>query len=303
MKSLKSISGTQDYVGDQCVFGSPYQKPTRWRTTAPWLQFLAKRCPGVPSHPRHIILKGQAMQPDGSMAWMAAFGAEYPQTMCQQIARAYMSDRSVGQDCKPTLIDATGTHEPCAEPSKKQQRLAENDAAIGGMKSPHKSLTKVPGWYPVGKQLREALDKVADKYNHELRDVLDAMGTIEDITFPEEIQAAAASAVESVCGIQNGTGAQIKGVRHDLVDALSKMAADPDNVLPQWFQGYTPLGVKNPIPTRGIFPTTSKGVTAKTTTLEEAESWSLLTEGQGNYAPAEDCPQDVEKELLKDKKL
>ena len=58
MKDLLQMPGVRDVCGDQCCFGAPSVKPTRWRGNAPWLTILEKRCPGQPLHLPHIKLRG-----------------------------------------------------------------------------------------------------------------------------------------------------------------------------------------------------------------------------------------------------
>ena len=40
-----------------------------------------------------------------------------------------------------------------------------------------------------------------------------------------------------------------------LLQAFIELAGDPDDVLPAWVSGATPLGIMHDIETRGIFPT------------------------------------------------
>jgi len=87
--SLAKLAGAKLIIGDQCLHGGLYRKPTGWLTTAPFLQVLEGCCPGPPSHPRHPALQGWAVAPDGRQCWLTELAAEYPQDLCDVVAREY----------------------------------------------------------------------------------------------------------------------------------------------------------------------------------------------------------------------
>ena len=65
-KDLLELPGMRGVCGDQCCFGHMTLTPTRWRTTAPWLGILERRCPGQPTHPPHVKMRGNTSFHGGS---------------------------------------------------------------------------------------------------------------------------------------------------------------------------------------------------------------------------------------------
>ena len=85
------------------------------------------------------------MYADSSIGWRSSGAAEYPEGLCKCLAKAYVD---CSDSLKPpyTMIDDMGTHSLGEAETKRQRRAAENVAATGGMRTPHLSLAKVPGW-------------------------------------------------------------------------------------------------------------------------------------------------------------
>jgi len=65
--SLAKLSGAKLIIGDQCLHGGLYTKPTGWLTTAPFLQVLEGSCPGPPGPPTASCVAGMG----GSTRWPA----------------------------------------------------------------------------------------------------------------------------------------------------------------------------------------------------------------------------------------
>ena len=102
--------------------------------------------------------------------------AEYPSTLCEALAAEYFKWKNASLKPTYTTIDALGTHALGDRESKKQIRAAENNAAIGGMRTPHLSVSKVPGWKPVGARIRSILNEVLQRHSKEETQVLEDMG-------------------------------------------------------------------------------------------------------------------------------
>ena len=76
-------------VGDQCMFGGEFVKPTMWLTNAPHLNILAKQCPGAPRHV-HEKLVGLTRNFWGETVFKTSLAAEYLQGLCEELAKAYL---------------------------------------------------------------------------------------------------------------------------------------------------------------------------------------------------------------------
>ena len=252
MKKLLAIQGVHDVVGDQCCLGGMYVKPTRWRSNAPWFSVLAQRCPGQPGHAPHQKLRGWTKYADGQTGWLTALGAEYPEGLCHTLARGYVNHTGSPAEINKVKINEDGTVDPLEPESKRVIREQENKDAIGGMRSPHKSLTKVPGWKQTGQTINEALDPIIDEYWDECVAMYDSLGDQQD-GFSEQMVEQARRALEKSfsCKYRRSWPGW---VRSDLVEAITAHAGDPDNVLHKWLAGETPLGIRNEIEHRGIFP-------------------------------------------------
>ena len=141
------------YIGDQCMFGGQWRKPTGWLTTCEALSFLQVRCPGGVSH-QHERLAGRVTLPSGEEVWKTELAAAYPEDLCVSIARAVVARAA------PSLSISTEVGQPHqgAEPIKKHTRQLAADASIGGLRDAAASLHHVPGWGPLGAQLRGFID-------------------------------------------------------------------------------------------------------------------------------------------------
>ena len=71
---------------------------------------------------------------------------------------------------------------------------------MGGTRSPHRSLEKLPGWLPVGDTLRTALDKVINDNWDECSEVVDKLGS-DHLGFTEALVEKARQAVEQALRI------------------------------------------------------------------------------------------------------
>ena len=64
-----------------------------------------------------------------------------------------------------------------------------------------------------------------------------------------------------------------------LFKALLEHAEDPEVEVPKWLAGETPLGIVEPVPACGIFPTVEPGE-AKQSAAAVASLWSAAKEGR-----------------------
>jgi len=177
VKALANLPGARFYKGHQCWFGGLYPKPTCWLTNAAFLEILVQKCPGFPAHPRHPSLQGRVKGPDGKDCWLTSLAAEYPQGLCEELAKE--SAKVVAEPIvRESLISlwAAGTKDPC-KTIKKDQRQAENDTYIGGLRDPASSVARISGWGPVGSRVAAALSGVIRKCEAEFVDIFEVIGT------------------------------------------------------------------------------------------------------------------------------
>ena len=299
MLSLALMPGVLNYVGDQCVFGGMYVKPTRWLTNAAWLKMLEQRCPGCPEHAPHVPLKGKVRAPDGRMVWLTSLAAEYPEGLCEALAAEYQKHGTAGMEVPEAItFDDDGTHDPLAVEEAKARRERENKECLGGMRNPSISVTKVPGWRPAGTKIRKVLEPLVEKHYAKFEKVLDDLGKEDATGIPEQVVKEARDEMAKLLGVQ------LRKVPDNCIDpvlleAVIKLAGDPDDVLPAWVSGETPLGINKEIQTRGVFPKV-EATRGHKETLEEVEAMVWQTEQAGNYRSVQENAQAVEEELAKE---
>ena len=96
--------------------------------------------------------------------------------MCDKLARGYAACTTEPATVDAVTITEKGTIDPLAPESKRRLRQRENTEAIGGMRSPHMSLRKLPGWKGVGDTLRRTLDEVIWRRWNECSEVVGKLG-------------------------------------------------------------------------------------------------------------------------------
>ena len=280
---LAQLPSVRKIDGDQCVFGGPFVKATRWLTNAAWMNCLAKRCPGQPRHPRHIILKGFTTFEDGTRGWMTSRAAEYPEDLCRALAEEYAKAPETRSEVARVSSDGEGTHDPYETETRQARRERDNQEAIGGMRNPHMSCAKVPGWRRVGQRLRSCLGPVMAEFARELKTAVGAIGDPHHVGLPLALLESARAALEHEFGARtpDACGSETP-VQHHLLGALVAAANDPDDAVVRWLQSGTPMGIVNDIDTVGIFPP-SDGLEQARGSLEEAEDAAPWVEALGNY--------------------
>ncbi len=119
----------------------------------------------------------------------------------------------------------------------------------------------MPYWQAVGRLVSKVLDEALNRSPGFVA-MVEKLGAEMS---PSEAQAAgevlqdggtvAAGLLEEILRVPGvATSKGPTGWRWELMDQLSKLARDPDCDVPHWFKGRTPLGIKRPIPNRGVFP-------------------------------------------------
>ena len=250
MAKLSKTEGVQFVVGDQCMFNGEYRKPTGWLTNAPHLQILAKRCPGDEHH-QHPPLEGFAFDFWGSKTFLTSLAAEYPQGLCEELAKSFLKSLELQPDRQPMVHklvkDSDGRR---FVESKKGQQEAENDECVGGLRNPVYSIQKVPGWKAVGSLLFEMLGSIL-RSHPEWADQWRWIGKME---LPDKflVNTILSAVTASVFGLKSKLPE--RGLWGDLLVKLVHMSGDPDKEAATWPSIGAPLGIEEHLAPGGVFP-------------------------------------------------
>ena len=149
-----------------------YKKDTSWATNAPWAEVLVARCPGPPECGPHPTLQGFAYDNEGKRHWAAELAVEYPEGLCDTLVEAYAK----GLDAEPNrtlpspvTYGLEGKSGGIEAETRKQARERENALCLGGLRNPHLTREKYPGWSSVGDGLAATLDRFAREHHQELQ--------------------------------------------------------------------------------------------------------------------------------------
>ena len=244
-------------VGHQCCFGAEYRKETAWLTNAPWLRVLGERCPGPPDHPPHPALEGRAVAPDGSAVWATALAAEYPEGLCDALARAYA--KALATQPRPLVMDrltitAAGRVGGGEAVSAKAAREQANNEAIGGLRDAYRSVEKVPGWKAAGELVLAAARTVLAEHRGALVAAVRALGKVPAVEVPVAACHELRRGLAVALGLKGVPEVGPGGLQAGLVGALTELAKDPDAHIADWLKGFVPLGIERPILPGGVFP-------------------------------------------------
>ena len=164
-------------------------------------------------------------------------------------------------------------------------------------------MEKMIGWRQWGRMASRALDE-ALSLCPDFVSMVDRLGAEMS---PEETEASAKTLLEGgrvaaakLAWMMGGKDiAETKGPtgwRWALMRSIIQATGDPDVDLPGWFQGNTPLGVTEPIPSRGIFPESG------TTKAQDESAKHLQERGDDfsvsrNYVSYEENKEDSLQEM------
>ena len=134
-------------------------------SNAPWFDVVAVRCPGPPTCGPHETLSGFRYDEAGKRYWATSLAAEYPETLCDAIARAFLDALKKEPDRGETLqhvFTTQGRTSRMDEATKRQKRELEHKACLRGLRQPHRARLQVLGWSKVGEALDKILGQVID---------------------------------------------------------------------------------------------------------------------------------------------
>ena len=150
--------------------------------------------------------------------------------------------------------DAVLTGEdPKKEETKEERRERENSECIGGLRSPWKSVQKLPKLRKVGRQLRRILEDFLDAYP-KFENMPQGGQQAEEFEKAQEIEElrriiAEVLGTEDIRACDNGSP-----WRAGIVQAHINKSDDPESGLPRWLREGSPIGVARPVEPVGIFP-------------------------------------------------
>ena len=108
---------------------------------------------------------------------MTSLAAEYPQGLCEELAKGYAKVATTPV-VRADFVSmwASGTKDPCRT-TKKDQRRAENEAYVGGLRDPAAAVAQISGWTPVGEQVATTLSEGICKFESEFVEIFRVIGT------------------------------------------------------------------------------------------------------------------------------
>ena len=243
---------------------------------APFAEVLRVRCPGSPQH-SHEPLQGFTVDFWGNQVWKTALAAEYPQGLCEELAKAYdewvVCHPARDKEWELKLTEEQRSTDPW---SKKRMIEEENDECIGGLRSPEASIQKVPGWKIVGKMLNNMLKCTVTECpelgkGHELIGEKTEGLPLGPLQWARDRWQRA----------WRCTPYPQKGIWSSLSVQLVRLSKDPDGWAASWPALGTPLGILEQIPFAGVFLKTEDGF--KGTWDEKLRALGTLKGADDNY--------------------
>jgi hypothetical protein len=146
------------------------------------------------------------------------------------------------------------------ELSAKERKDQEDEACIGGMRNPRKAVAKLPRWQTWGERAAQAIDRTISEDPRVLelaQEMAQGMSKEQVAKAQTLLERLGAKSAAEIAQITNTTDWMEVGAtkwRWRLMKAVSEATADPDQDVPEWFGKGTPLGINEPIKSRGIYP-------------------------------------------------
>ena len=166
------------FTGDLCTEGGLHKRPTRWLTNCEWMQVAEQKCPGAPVHPRHL--------PFGTFCGTLK-QQDLPIEFCKRISEDYLLADKARLKASEIIVTSQGILNPFSRQTARQFKESENTKAIGGLRNPHISLVKVPGWMATGEILNGVLNGLFDKHRDVCEHAITWLGSEEAKGFGHDI--------------------------------------------------------------------------------------------------------------------
>ena len=295
------LRGVRAFLGD---WGGPCSSTSKWIANAPWFDLIERTWSGPPHRLGPISTLGNPAPVHSQSRPGTPPPAQLPADLCDALADAFRD--ALGTACAGRTrprFSMHGTIDELTWPTKLELREQENAAALGGMRAPHRAADRIPNCRRVAAQVRECLEQVIFAHEEQIFQTLGALDHSGQVAegFPAFIvEAAARSLSQHFGGTVSGACYTPGQINHALLRLLITAAGDPDDVLPDWAAGGTPLGITQAIPVRGIFPTSTGAAAETDPTLLEGTSCAAA---EGNYASFLEHGALAEAELAKEWRL
>ena len=298
-RQLAALPAVKMVVFDQCCHGSTYKKPTGLLTNMACFENLAKRCPGQPVHPIHPPLVGKTWDEYGNFVWKTSLAATYPTELCQAMANCYRNVATAPPGATHPIQWIGNTRlDPLLPPASKVRRATEAAAAIGGLRDPAISVSKLPDLDRYGDSLNLVLAKVLDR-DPTAEAALSNMTQSECSGFSEATILQSRRYLCMLVGCSWGEDmSDVYNPQARLLEALVRVSGDPDTSVPAWLAGSTPLGIELPIQTHGIFPTLTPEESMKL--VKRYAPPTVMDNEFTNYASYVECQDKAVEELSRE---
>ena len=148
-------------------------------------------------------------------------------------------------------------HQPTAlrgppKTTRKETRTAEDNQALGGMRSPHLSAERLPQAPAAGRAVLNAIT-AAIVQDPSLLAPCSLLASGQPTKGHTNHQVASfQSSLRSAFGLPPVTTRQ--GLQPDIIEAFIKLSGDPDDCLVTWLRSGAPLGITTLVTPRGVFP-------------------------------------------------
>ena len=176
--------------------------------------------------------------------------------------------------------------------TRREVRERENTDAIGGMRNPAASVSRLPRLRLAGRRVHDVIDKFIADHTEILEDVQESIVAGKDLIGEQRVEELA-KLVGAALGAPHHRRGHTSVWRPGIVQAFVDCAGDPESMLAKWLDAGAPTGVAHDVESVGIFPRTeAKG-------QPHAELWRHWArfEPTANYASVKENQGLVAKEI------
>ena len=177
------------------------------------------------------------------------------------------------------------TPKPGPAPTRAQRRSKENEAAIGGLRSPWRAVGRMPILREVGANIRQVIDAFIDRHPvlEKLPDGGEFAQRLAEGAEVDELRTLVAELLQASSTDRSENGSPW---RRKLVEAHVRASKDPEVELPVWLQHGAPIGVALPVKACGVFPIIEETERKETTDIHGILS---IEEARANYRSFEEA--------------
>ena len=140
------------------------------------------------------------------------------------------------------------------EPTEKSRRRLEEDEALGGLRDPALSASRLPGAQKALAPVAQALDDCIALDPTLVDPVQRILSGDKSAGFSDEQLGPVRMAVASALGLPPTETLAGGGLQPALIAASCQLSGDPDGILAEWLLSGAPLGVEQAVEPTGVFP-------------------------------------------------